>query len=653
MRFLQSPLRLLMPGGVLVATLIVYQTWSSPAPAEPPETTPRSGSLPIQKGPGPTSGHTLAGTDIPQIDLQVDLYEDQPRLPIGVRIDQLSFRDVSGQEYHLADLKKQGPVVLVTLSSKCPLVLRYTQRLHRLHKQFSKEGVSLFGLYTNAEETSQSIQEHNERTAWPFPVIHDLGGHLANRLGATITPQAFLLDRLGELRYRGGLDDNRNATRVKRHFLREAIESVLAGRPVAHPEGRSLGCSIHLDKPGQVGGVTYTKHIARLLNQHCRSCHRPGEVGPFPLTNYDQARRWAKEIQAYTQARLMPPWKAAPEFGRFRNDRSLSADELRLIELWVQQGTPRGEAEHLPPQPKFPTGWALGEPDLVVEMPEEYKVAPEGEDDYRHFIIPTDFAEDRYVEAIDVRPGNRQTVHHVIVYTDTSGKARQLDAVDPEPGYSRFGGVGFKAASALGGWAPGATPGVLPQGTGRWLPQGADIVMQVHYYRTGVWERDRTQVALYFSKSPQPKRVTSKAVINKDFVVPPGSANYQVTAQWVVKRDVYALSVFPHMHLLGQDMRVWAENPAVWDQPQPLIWLKNWDFNWQMGYDFHQPLLLPKGTKVKLVAHFDNSEKNPNNPNSPPKAVGWGERTTDEMCIAFISQVPADQWQPPTGNSED
>jgi hypothetical protein len=286
----------------------------------------------------------------------------------------------------------------------------------------------------------------------------------------------------------------------------------------------------------------------------------------------------------------------------------------------------------------------MGQPDHVLEMPEAYTIGPEGEDDYRHFIVPTNFDRDMFVHATDVIPGNRQIVHHVIAYADTSGKARELDAADPGPGYTRFGDVGFRPASMIGGWAPGTSPMPTPDGTGFWLPQGADVVLQVHYYRTGVEEQDRTKLGLYFSNHPQPVGIQRGIAINQDFRIPAGERHHKVEASWTVDEPVYAISVFPHMHLLGTEMKVTATLPD--GTVQPLVWIKDWDFNWQGEYRFRQPLYFPRGTQVDVESYFDNSTQNPHNPHDPPQVVGWGEKTSDEMCIAFVSFLKADEWQP-------
>lgn len=560
---------------------------------------------------------------------------------LGERLPQLAFHDLEGNTVRVADEKATA---FVFLSTSCPMAKRYTQRLNRLREAFSSQGVALYGIFSNHEDDREGIAKHATQMSFEFPVAKDVNGYLATKLGAKMTPQAVVVDRLGMVRYRGAIDDNRYENRVRQHYLREALTAICSDQEVDAKETKSLGCSIHLPKREQDSEVNYTQHVARILQDNCQSCHRPGQVAPFSLTDYDEARTWANEIRHYTKARLMPPWKAAPDFGKFHGDRSLKASDIQLIEQWVQGGTPQGPVEAMPPAPRFADTWALGTPDLIVEMPEEYTIGPEGEDDYRHFIIPTNFDKDMFVRASDVIPGNRQTVHHVIAYVDTTGVARQLDAKDPGPGYTRFGDVGFEASSVVAGWAPGVAPKPTPDGTGFWLPKGGDIVMQVHYYRTGREERDRTKLGLYFCESSDTKVISSGVAINTKFKIPPGANRHKVEAAWHVDEDRYAISVAPHMHLLGKEMKVVAKLPN--GDVLPMIWIKDWDFNWQGSYEFEEPLFLPKGTSVQATAYFDNSPENPNNPNTPPKAVGWGEKTTDEMCIAFVACVKAKEWQP-------
>jgi peroxiredoxin len=570
------------------------------------------------------------------------LRESQAAGRLGERFDHLAFRDLAGQSMYVADLCRRGPVAFVFTSTTCPLAKRYTERLKRLDEEFRPQGVTLIAVFSNAEDAEPSVRKYAEMTGFSFPLVSDDHGYLARHLGATMTPQVLVLDQAATLRFRGAIDDNRVVTRVKQRFLHDALSAILDGSPVPRAQVPAMGCTIHLPTANQTATVTYSGRIARVIQDNCQSCHREGQVAPFSLTTYEEARTWATEIRQYTHKRLMPPWKPASDFGEFRKSRALTDDEIALIARWVDGGLLEGDSSKAPPVPRFNDQWSLGEPDLIVEMPEEYVIGPEGEDDYRHFIIPTELPQDAYVEAIDVQPGNRNTVHHVIAYVDTKGVARKLDARDPGPGYTNFGGPGFEPASMLGGWAPGSVPDTLPYGTGRWLPQGADVVLQVHYYRTGIEETDRTRVGLYFSKHPRPIKVHTAAVINRRFVIPAGAATHNVQAKWPVNRSLYVLETFPHMHLLGRSMKTSARLPD--GERLPMIWIKNWDFNWQQWYAFSRPLLLPKGSVVEVEATFDNSSGNPNNPHDPPKDVGWGEKTTDEMCLNFLSVVDAEQF---------
>lgn len=391
--------------------------------------------------------------------------------------------------------------------------------------------------------------------------------------------------------------------------------------------------------------ITYSDDIAPIIQRECQSCHRQGEVAPFALTDYQDAKAWATEIAEYTKAGLMPPWKPAKGFGHFKNERRLSEKEIEMLTDWAEAGAPAGDLSKTPPNPKFHNGWKLGDPDHIVEMPVEYEIEPEGEDEYRHFIIPTNFDTDIYVQAVDVQPGNRKTVHHVILYLDTKGQGRARAAKDPKPGYVTEGtGPGIDIAGSLGGWAPGLQPNVLPEGVGYLLPKGADIVMQVHYYRTGHTEHDQSRVALYFNKTEKTTRLLIASAINSEFKIPAGEKKFAVQASRRVKRDAYLLATMPHMHLLGRDMQIIATPPT--GDPIKLIWIQDWDFNWQDIYYYRKPIFLPAGTNVSLVAHYDNSASNPANPHNPPVSVGWGDKTTDEMCIGFLYMVDAGEYQP-------
>jgi hypothetical protein len=386
--------------------------------------------------------------------------------------------------------------------------------------------------------------------------------------------------------------------------------------------------------------VTYTKDIAPLLWKNCAGCHRPGEIGPFSLLTYQDAARRADFLADITAERRMPPWKAEPGFGRFHDERRLSEEEIGILAKWAAAGAPEGNPADLPEPPRFVDGWMLGQPDLVLEMPEAFTVPAEGRDVYRCFVIPIPLAESKTVAAVEFRPGNRRVVHHALLFLDANGAARKKDEAEAGPGYASFGGPGVLPTGGLGGWAPGAMPRRLPEGTGGFLRRGSDLVLQIHYHPNGKVETDRSSVGIYFTEELATKLIGGLAVLNRSLNIPPGEKHYRVTADSeVLPVDVNVMAVAPHMHLLGREIKVTARTPA--GETVPLVWIKDWDFNWQGSYRFVEPVRLPKGSVVHVDAEYDNSDDNPHNPSSPPQRVQWGEQTTDEMCLVGV-QVTTD-----------
>jgi hypothetical protein len=389
--------------------------------------------------------------------------------------------------------------------------------------------------------------------------------------------------------------------------------------------------------PARAQSPTFSNEVVRIFQQHCQNCHREGDIAPFPLVTYADAKPRAALIKFMIETKKMPPWKPAEGCGDFKDERRLTDAEISTISKWVAAGAPEGNRADLPPAREFPTDWILGQPDLVLANAEPY-TPPAGTDTYRCFTIPTNTTAMKYVKAIDTRPGDRETVHHVLSFIDTTGASAALDEQDPGPGYTCFGGPGFNLTGTLGGWAPGSRPLELPAGTGFELPANARVVLQVHYHpHHGDPEPDQTQVAVYFADEKPAKIMRIVPIANTTFTIPPNDPNYRVEAELPI-RVPFPLKLWfiaPHMHLLGRKMRV-EMTPLNSDQSQCLIDIPDWDFNWQGSYAYENPVDIPAGARLSLTAYYDNSVNNPRNPNNPPKPVSWGEATTDEMCLAFL-----------------
>lgn len=401
------------------------------------------------------------------------------------------------------------------------------------------------------------------------------------------------------------------------------------------------------------GEITYAREISRITQAKCQQCHRPGDIAPFSLETYEDAATWAADIKRVINDKLMPPWKPVAGHGEFRDSFALTSEERDQIISWVDGGAPLGDTAELPP-PTEPKGeWLLGQPDLVLEMPEPF-TPTRGRDVYRCFVLPTGLDVNKYVSAVDIVPGNRQIVHHVILYLDTSGAAEKLDAKDEGPGYSCYGGPGLPTSggdglsalleigSNLGGWAPGARARHLPDGVGMFLDGRARIVMQVHYYTNrGTVSEDRSKIGIYFSQKPVERRLLFVPIVpldsrgRIDLTIPAGDAAYEAKTSFIIPPllDLKVVNIFPHMHLLGRQIRVDVERG---DETRPLIYIDNWDFNWQGSYTFVEPIPVQALSRVRLSCTYDNSALNPRNPNNPLKTVTWGEGTEDEMCVSFV-----------------
>jgi peroxiredoxin len=554
---------------------------------------------------------------------------------LGHKAENFTLNDFYGKSHSLADFKDKKIVVLAFLGTECPLAKQYGERLAELNKKFADKGVQFLGVNSNRQDAITEIASYARIHHIEFPILKDLNNKLADQFGASRTPEIFMLDQDRAVRYHGRIDNQYGIGYVKKTasepYLQAAIDETLAGKPVTQAETGVVGCFIGRVRPADASSkVTYSNQVSRILNKRCVTCHREGEVAPFAMTNYQEVSGWADAIVELVQQRRMPPWLADPKYGHFANDRSMPEDEKQVLYQWAAAGAPEGDPKELPAPPTFVDGWQLPKsPDAVFYMSKkEYSVPATGVVDYQHFAVDTGFTEDKWIKAIEARPGNRAVLHHIIVFASPKGAAG-------DEGRRQF----------LVGYAPGAMPLILPPGFAKMLPAGYQLLFQMHYTPNGKAGTDRSRVGIVFA---DPKEVThlvrTVQAINTGFEIPAGADNYKVEAtSFPYNFDADLVQLFPHMHFRGKQFDYEVRYPN--GKREMLLDVPNYQFAWQLTYELSSAKHLPKGTVIHCTAHFDNSENNPNNPN-PKSIVRWGDQTWEEMMIGFydiaIGMSPSD-----------
>jgi peroxiredoxin len=560
---------------------------------------------------------------------------------IGRHLPDFLLPDTTSKQVALHDLiakaGDKGLVIVYFMGTDCPISNLYLKDLADLAKRYEKQGVQIVGIQANAGITPARAAEHARQFKVAFPVLIDAGQRVARQFGATRTAEVFVLDRLRSVRYHGEIDDRYGYTFKRgeptRRELEQAVQELLAGKPVSVAETTPRGCLItHDDRPSTTTNVTYARDISRIFQRRCQECHRAGEVAPFALEGYDDAVEHSAMIKEVAIQRRMPPWHADPRYGKFTNDRRLTQDEIDKIVEWTDAGAPLGDKNELPPPRKFAEGWQIGKPDLVFQLRKPVKVPATGTVPYMYFIVPTKLKEDVWVQAAEARPGTPSVVHHIIVFFRA-----------PDGGNSD----GELQDHHLCGTAPGDPPLVLPPGVARLLPAGSDLIFQMHYTPNGKATTDQSKVGLILYKGPKgekkakPERsALTHPVMNTQFRIPANDPNSRVESAYRFPDDATILQLMPHMHWRGKDFLYELKYPD--GRTETLLSVPQYDFAWQNTYRLEQPVKVPKGSTLRCVAHFDNSKDNPANPD-PKKAVRWGEQTWEEMMIGWVTYAWKDQ----------
>jgi hypothetical protein len=547
---------------------------------------------------------------------------------VGTKIENLTFKDIRYLNRTLDDFNSPKLYVLTFITNACPLAQRYLPKVAELDKEFAAKGVQFVFVNTGGVDSIMDMAQQMLDYKIEVPVVKDVKGAVSKACGITRTPETIVLDAERKIRYRGRVDDQYRLGGVRpeptRNDLREAITELLDGKEVSVPATVSEGCLItypELPKPAET--ITYNKHIAPILNQNCVQCHHKGGSGPISLDTYAKASGNGEMIEEVTSEGRMPPWYANKSSIEFEHDDRLTPEERTLIAQWVAGGMPQGDGPDPEPATISQSEWRI-EPDIITEAPSPVGIAATGFMPYVFVLLPQKFEQDTWIEAIEIKASNPRVMHHANL------------------GYLKEGFEVSKSESFLTGQVPGGQPLTGPPGYAGLIPKGATLALQLHYVTTGKPEVDRPRVALRFARGPVKKRVYYKVMdAGKRISIPPFARAHPISADATLETDATLGLLFSHMHLRGRDSTFTAYYPD--GNSEVLLSLPNYNFDWQLQYRVTPDTkILPEGTRVEVVSHFDNSTFNPYNPD-PAREVPNGEQTVDEMMQCFMSYTKNDE----------
>jgi len=558
--------------------------------------------------------------------------EITPRdVPIGSKIQDLRFKDIRSVPRSLSDLGNHNAYVLAFVTTRCPIVKKTLPKLKELYERIREQDVVVVCVNVGADDTIREVAAQAIDYDVPFVFVKDYELSVSRALGVTKTPEFAVLDSDYALVYRGRFDDQirLGGTRATptRSDLEIALDEVLHDKPVTVSQTPIDGCLITttIAKRSGESSTTYYNDVAGIVYEKCTPCHRPGTAAPFSLIGYEDFSANAEMIREVIRDETMPPWYASAQHGNFQNDRSLTTAEKSRIHAWLDSDRQAGEPADGPVVPEFQDSqWRIGTPDLVITMLEQHTVPATGFVPYKYVILPHVFFNETWVEAFEIRPENQSVVHHCnMAYATSEGASDE---------------------TFITGYVPGGQPldlGRFNSGVAYRIPAGSGLGLQIHYTTTGKEEKSRIQVGLRFPREQVRKQLHHFVLDPRGWVIPPGDPAFKIHESHQLKHNADLLGLFTHMHVRGRDMTFFA-NMANGNR-ECLLQIPNYNFEWQLGYEFKPGTkILPKGTTIEAIAHFDNSKFNPYNPD-PAKSVEYGPQTVDEMFNGFVFYVDNDE----------
>lgn len=553
---------------------------------------------------------------------------------IGQRLADVKSTAIDGTEWHLAAaLKDRKFLVVAVTSSSCPLSKKYLPTLAKLEAEFGAKGVGFTLLAPVATDTTDDLKTLTMASKFQGPCFRDPNGSHAKALGLTTTTEVLVIDPARTLVYRGAIDDQYgigySLDLPKKNYLKDALEALLAGKEPQFRATTAPGCALDLKeaKAPAKPKVTYYNHVARIVQENCLTCHRKGGVGPFALETAEELISHKGMIAKVVEKGTMPPWFADTAklvHSPFVNDRALTESDKAALLGWLKDGSPLGDKGDAPLPKSFPKDWTIGKPDLILQLDKPIDIKATGVMNYQNITVDTKLEEERWVQAVEIRPTAKDVVHHVLVFV--VGPKSGVELLPPRP-------RGSEASGFFAAYVPGNNAQVYPDGFGKKLPKGARLVFQIHYTPNGTATTDQLQIALKFSEKKPDRELRVFGLANPKIEIQPGDSNSKDSAVITLPFDVTLTGLMPHMHVRGKACRYVAVLPDKTEKV--LLEVPHYDFNWQLGYYLAEPVNLPKGTKLTYTAWYDNSDKNPANPD-PKKLVKWGPQTFDEMLLGYI-----------------
>ena len=543
-------------------------------------------------------------------------------------IDDFRLTDQNLRTHHLFQLADASAIVIVTQQNGCPICRNTSASLKALQTAFAGKGVEFMMLNSNPQDTREEIVAEAKTYGFDLPILMDTNQLVGEQLGVTRTADVIIIEpKTWKIVYRGPFDDRvtyeRQKAKAEHTWAMDALNQLVSHQKVTVAWRKPEGCLVNIAKAGAapVTTISYAHDVAPIFQSKCVACHQPGGIGPMSLTSYQRIKAYSPMIREVIRTQRMPPWRADPTIGKFHDDKSLSSDQIKTLVHWIEAGAPRGEGEDpIAAVAYHAETWPLGKPDLILDIP-AYDIPATGIVDYQRPFVLNPLKEAKWLRASTIKVENRQAVHHVL-----TGYLKEAPAPGTPANESQWG-------ASVGGYAVGAESLLQPDDTGVFVPPGGAIGFQNHYTPFGKAVTEKSQIALYFYDKT-PKMVLHNSVIaNFNISIPPNEDNWKQQAYLTFPKDALLYGAFPHAHYRGSSSQLWIQYPD--GKKTLLLALPNYDFNWQRDYEFETPISVPAGSKLIAIYTYDNSKRNPANPD-PNRTVPWGDQSFDEMLYTAL-----------------